>query len=624
MTPEVQKELQREQLSDSLRELTKTCMSYMKCARSAMADRYETWDRQHEIYRQQRVADKEDRRAYEQGKPVKMIVPLTFAQINTLVSFFKMLYTQNSRFYELSPVSMMDSAIREVAELLVQRDLDQANWSIVLDQFLLDVCKYGLGILQTSWVKETTEVYEDVQQVSAAGAPFSAKQVVEVVTFEGNKVFNVSPYKFFPDHRWPTRDFQLGEYCGVVEEHTRTALERMEKQGQVAGLEHTKNLESRSENNLDKMRISIDLKSQSSREKNCVISIIQMRLVPSEIFLSDDTPLGPEKQPVLFTLWLANDDRIIKLERVNAAHNRFTFEAGELFPDIHEKNNSGLAELINDLQELVGWFVNSRVSAVSKTIDNWLVADPRGVDMNTIESRARVIMLKQGATQGVDKYIKQLAVQDTTTRHMDDASTLIQLMQTVTGVNENAMGQYNGGRRSATEARAVIQGASGRMRNLAVLLWQGVLAPLGRQLVLNQRQGLSQEQFIKVVGEERAELYPAFNQPISKLLGSYDLFVFDSTSPSEKSFLAQSLQELLTIVLTNPVAAAQFNLDPAKMIKEIYELRGIPGLPRFAFDPVERQGLLAAAAQGADPASGSPGAAGSEPAQQGATAGSGG
>jgi hypothetical protein len=609
MTNEIFKELQLEIVSESLRKLCDRCKDHMKDSRAAMQDRYCAWDKQHDIYRQQRTADKEDRRSYDQGKPVKMIIPLSFAQINTLVSFFKMLYTQNSRFYELSAVSMTDHEIREVAEILVQRDLDCSNWSAVLDQFLLDICKYGLGVIQTSWVKETMEIVEDVQTPTAQGAMAAQTQVLNVVTFEGNKIFNVSPYKFFPDHRWPTRDFQQGEYCAIVEEHTRDALVAMEKRQEVAGLDYTKNLKA-GDYNMDKMRLNVDLSDGRAAARQCVVSVIQLRLVPSEIFLSDNTPLGPEKTPVLYTVWLANDDRIIKLEKVGAAHNRFTFEAGELFPDIHEKNNSGLAELINDLQELVGWFVNSRVAAVSKTIDNWLAVDPRGVDMATVEARSRVIQLKQGATQGVDKYIKQLGVQDTTTHHMDDASTLIQLMQTVTGVNENAMGQYNGGRRSATEARAVIQGASGRMRNLAVLIWNSVLAPLGRQLVLNQRQGLSQEQFAKIVGEERLPLFPNFHQPVSKLVGSYDLFVFDATSPSEKTFLAQSLQELLTIVLTNPMAAAQFNLDPGKMIKEIYELRGIPGLPRFAFDPATRQGLLAPPAPAAEGAPGASGDAG--------------
>lgn len=600
MTEAMFKELSQVEYSESLRELTRTCQDAMKSSREKMSERYPAWDAQHDIYNQQRVKDKEDRRQMDQGKPTKMLLPLTFAQIGTLQAFFKMLFTQNSRFYELQAVSAMDFPIRESAELLLQRDLDTSGWGLVLDQFLLDLCKFGLGVTQTSWVRETVEVVEDVPQQSEQGAQFSATKVVEVVSFEGNRIFNVSPYKFFPDHRWPTRDFQKGEYCAIIEEHTKDALKQMEVDMQVAGVEHAKSPSATNKYGVEKLRLLNDYGNNRVAERCGIVSVIQIKAVPSKLFYSDGTPFGPEKKPVLMLVWLLNDERIIKLERVNVAHQRFTFEAGELFPDIHEKNNYGLAEIINDLQELVTWFVNSRVSAVSKTIDNWLVVDPKGVDLNTVESRSRVIQLKQGAAVGggIERYVKQLTVQDTTTNHMTDAQQLMQLMQTVTGVNENAMGQYNGGRRSATEARAVIQGSAGRMTNMANNIWNGVLAPLGRQLLLNHRQGLSQETFTKVCGEERALLYPNFHQPISKLIGSYDLFVFDATTPSEKSFLAQSLQELLSIVLTNPMAAAQFNLDPAKMITEIYELRGVTGLPRFAFDPAQRQGLLAPPVEG--------------------------
>ena len=100
------------------------------------------------------------------------------------------------------------------------------------------------------------------------------------------------------------------------------------------------------------------------------------------------------------------------------------------------------------LQSVVGWFINSRIQSVSRTIDNWLVADPSGIDLATIENRSRVILLKKAAARlGVERFVKQLTVQDNTTGHINDAQMLMQFLQTVTGVNENAMGQYNSGRR---------------------------------------------------------------------------------------------------------------------------------------------------------------------------------
>jgi hypothetical protein len=131
------------------------------------------------------------------------------------------------------------------------------------------------------------------------------------------------------------------------------------------------------------------------------------------------------------------------------------------------------------------------------------------------------------------------------------------------------------------------------------MIWTGGLAPVARQLLCNHRQSLSIDMFARRVGVTKVDQYLAFHQSPEDLVKSSDFFLFNGTLPSEKSFVAQSLQELLAIVLQNPDAALQFNLDPNKLIKEIYELRGINGLLRFGYSPEEQSQLLAARAAGA-------------------------
>ena len=53
--------------------------------------------------------------------------------------------------------------------------------------------------------------------------------------------------------------------------------------------------------------------------------------------------------------------------------------------------------------------------------------------------------------------------------------------------------------------------------------------------------------------------------------------------------MAQSLQELLLAVLQSPDIAVRTGFDPVKMLKEIYELRGLTGLERFKATPEEEQ-----------------------------------
>jgi hypothetical protein len=169
---------------------------------------------------------------------------------------------------------------------------------------------------------------------------------------------------------------------------------------------------------------------------------------------------------------------------------------------------------------------------------------------------------------------------------MQDAETLMRMMQIVSGVNENSMGQVASGRRSATENRAANAGAASRMKLIAATVWIDGLASQGRKMLLNTRQDLMFETFERVVGENAQEYWSYFHaEDPTTLLGNEDYFSYDGTLSSEKNYIAQSLQELVGILASNPEVLAATNLDLVAMIKEIQELRGVKNLERFELQP---------------------------------------
>jgi len=206
-----------------------------------------------------------------------------------------------------------------------------------------------------------------------------------------------------------------------------------------------------------------------------------------------------------------------------------------------------------------------------------------------VEAGSPIITLQSGAPRGgVDKYIQQLKVTDSTASHMMDAETLTKLMFSITGVNENAMGQYSPGRRSATESRAANGGASSRMKVILINAFHEAFTPQGKKMLINLRYGLSFETFRKVMGnrDDLEELFMSFvPEDPRELVGCEDFFLFDSTLSSEKGFLAQSLQELLGVIMSNPETAAILPVDIPAMIEEIYTLRGVTNTKRF-FKPI--------------------------------------
>jgi hypothetical protein len=169
---------------------------------------------------------------------------------------------------------------------------------------------------------------------------------------------------------------------------------------------------------------------------------------------------------------------------------------------------------------------------------------------------------------------------------MNDSALLQQLMGIITGVNDNAMGQYNGGRRSATEARVVTSASAGRMKMAAMLMFESAFAPLGQMHLSNLRQSLSWEMFKRIMGTSATvpleALYARFQGEPEDIISSRDYFIMDTQLAAEKGYVAQSLQELLGLVLSNPETGPMFDISAKGLLEEIQRLRGAGDISRFS------------------------------------------
>lgn len=592
----------------------------VKMSRSKMSEYYSTWDLQDSVYHGERQPDVEDKEQSVRGKPVKMVVPNTFAQVMTFSSFLFLMFNQNRTFYELNPTGNEDYGTKEQdCELILERDLRRNRWNTLLFQHLLDVGRFGPGILECCWTRKLSRAYITPEPVviNYNGVDVETRadsEWAEYVKYEGNLVRAVSPYRFFPDTRHPLVDFQKGEFCAAEEEYSMTRLYELEQEGEVAGVDHIQSLPSNwfSERGGATRASVIDdtrgrdmawLYGPSKSKGVALVTKMQVWLVPSKYkFGPKDERLGPEEFPVLYHLWYANDNRVIRCEPAYWWHNEFGWSVSQFTPDMHSTLSLGLADLIYRLQDVISWHINSRITDVRRNMRGRLVVDPAGVDTNSLDGDGDVYLRSSASKSGVDRWVKQLPIQDVMMGHMTDADLLGKIMEVVTGVNGNAMGQYNSGRRSAQEARVVTAGAAGRMKLHGHMIWDGGLGPLGKMMLSNSRQSLSEESFLKVVGrpnqndqeavQEMMMRYQAFKGTPEEIVSGDDFFTFDSTLSSEKGFMAQSLQELLSAILTaDPMAARRLTreIDPAKVVEEINYLRGAGNIKRFRYTPEQRQ-----------------------------------
>jgi len=611
MTPEIQNELNRK---EGPKELCQALLDYararVKRSRGKMSQYYSDWDLQDQVYRGERMFDEDDVEQERKGKPTKMIVPNTFAQVESFSAFLFMMFNQNRTLFELQPTGDEDHGTKHKdMEQVLERDFRRNEKNKLLYQHLTDVGRFGPGIFSCEWVRHVTRAKFAAPPtvVNMNGVTLESRSDSEwhdVVKYEGNEIRNVSPYRWFPDTGFPLSDFNKGNFCAYEEEYTMADLRTMAEAGEVAGIDNIQPLPaSWATERGAPTRTIADFTStrgasggyvacgSSEHEGPVLVTKCRMWLVPSKFeYQGGDKKLGPEEHKVLYHLWYANDNTLIRCEPAEEWHGSFGMTLSQFTPDMHHTVNLGLANLVYRLQDVMSWFINSHIKSVRRTIANRLVVNLDAVEPRSLDGEGDIYLKKGFGRRNWQEAVGQLQVSDVTGGHMADSQLLNGLMQMVTGVNDNAMGQYNGGRRSAQEARVVTAGAAGRMKMHGHLIWETGLAPLGQMMLSNSRQSLSPEEFAKVIGSAAADpaRFAAFQGTPEEVIGGDDYFVFDSTLASEKGFMAQSLQELLSTILTvNPAAAMAIaqRIDPVKMVDEIQYLRGGGNVSRFNYAP---------------------------------------
>lgn len=584
-------------------------------SRKEMSKNYSTWDYHDSVFRSRRTPDKEDMAAHAKGAPAKLIVPLAFAQIMTFVSFCVITATQNRRFYELELAgNRPEDVLKEPLELILARDCKRNGWNSFLVQFFLDAARFWIGCAEVCYKEEWrfVRVPQTVETPGAFGIPSTetTNSFQKLPHFVGNKVYPISPYRFYPDTRLPLTRFQEGEFCGSedmfslaslksdgdtlfnlewIPKMTKGDYDERRKSSRVDGIEDF--MPQRSQNGGSDSDMEADGQVNSGA---VVITKCVFDLVPKNFKVQGENVLGTEPFPVRYICWYANDKRIIRFEEAYYLHGQFPYVCAQYLPDQHKTINEGLSSVCDQVANLITWKLNTHMTSWKNSVDSKWIVDPAGVNMKSLESRSPYIFLNKNASQtGVDRYIKQFITQDVTQGTMQDISALKDMLEGISGISGMMQGQSSAGRRSATQDRVVSQGAAARAKTTLSSLWDDALHPLGRQFITNNRQEMDMETFVSIVGEgpfgtmqevSVEDLFTMFKADPVTLARAEDFFVFDSTLPSEKAFLAQTLQEVWMQLASNPVIMQVLGYGPEQMrhlFNEIYELRGVtpPSLP---------------------------------------------
>jgi len=606
-----------------------------KISRREMSTNYPQWDENDAIFRSRRKIDKEDRNAEREGKPKKLNIPLTFAQIMTFVAFNVTTITQNRRFFELEATGTEDMPLKEPLELLLERDLRRNTWNAFLVQFFLDIGRFSIGVGKVCYHEDYR--YMRIQNETEVEGPFgqsvtqTTSAYTQIPVFVGNKIYPISPYRFLPDTRLPLTRYQDGEFCGSEDMISMSALRGMGDAyfnlDKIPKMQETEYKARKGTSRIDDMPVIRSPDTEDSwGEKGTMMQSgpvlrteMDMEIIPKDFKYGEGKTMGKEPFPIRFHCELANDKTIIRFEEAYYLHGKYPYFMGQYSPDQHQCVNESLAEVCEQLAGLNTYKWNAHITSLKNANESKYIVDPAIIDMKTLESRSPYIrMRKDGAFLGVDKGIKQFTTVDITNNIVADSAGIKDLLESITGLSGQMQGQYSQGRRSATQDRVVAQGASARGKVGLAAQWDTAFECLGKQLIANNRQEMDFETFSRVMGKRTWPVNPNAAPPVDPMTGmpmvdpmtgmpvtvnytseevfemfkadpvsiamSEDFFVFDGTNPSEKAFLAQSLQEIFMEIAANPQMAAVLGYGPEQLrelFNQIYILRGVtpPLLP---------------------------------------------
>ena len=625
MTPEIAKLVGLRTQPKALLDFTQMLKDLLSMSRSEMSKNYDQWDKYDQIYRGERVADAQDKKAAVRGEPAKMILPMSFGQVQTFVAFGYQLYNQRDYFYETIPSGQEDEGSAKIASALLEQNLTHNKYRAVkLVQKLTDIARWGLGITKGSWVKETVPVVQSVVDQSkmqavrpdmpAPVAPPMVNQVTYTTKYLGNKIVNISPYRWFPDARLPISRWADGEFCADEIEESKTALTRNPL---VAGMEHVNDLGPES----FKDRRMTFLKKQSDPTATgaslpaayCLLTEVQIRLNPSKTAIDEGVFLSDCDCEQIYVVWIVNDDRIVRISEAGYNHEEFSYDCAQLFDDQNRFVNFSLCETLSALQDTATWFLNSHITNVRKNIFNQMIVDESAIHVDDIIARRPVIRMKAGrGGSGVDNWVKQLQTMDVTAGHVDNIGVLNGMAKEATGINETLLGQFSPGRRSAKEAGNVANYAASRLIMIFGSIWESSEAPQARKMLSNLRQGLDEPTLVRMYGQLNTQMQaqdaaafapglvppqpgvpPQTLQKVTKenLVGNYDLSVFNGTLPSQRQATAQVLIQLLES-LKDPQAILVLGLDPQSITYEVLELLNVRNVQRFRLTPERLQQLM--------------------------------
>lgn len=565
---------------------------------------YPIWDDLEMFYRSYRLIDDEDRESEEKYGVRKIIVPIQFATIQTMLTFMMEVFTALKPVLRIRGADPASVKKARIMELCLDYDYRGNRGYLLLQQWFLNTFRYGFGVMENTWgtrsvirkmlVPGRASTFNLEGQDHTVPGPLEYRNE-PFTTFEGNIWNIVDNRKFYPDPRVPLANFQRGNFCGhqnYIHDMELAELENDDiifntkyiKQSVPFGSGHGSEVDER-DHNRDRWRGASYLEGSmqiAQKDQTHVHEQIIVKIIPRDYELSsEDRPQD----------WLFRriDGQVIVAAEPNP-YQKFPYAVAEAYPDILAFMSQGVMEFTQPLAQHLNFLFNSHMANVRRIIKDMILVDPSRIDIRDLidnQDGGFVRLLNAGYGQDPSQFAKQLSIQDVTSGHMVAAKEIREMWGEFTGATSHMFGQISSGRRTAYELQGVFRQAGARMKMQADLMSAEGVAPLTEQMAMLRQENMSREQFMEVAGYSALDLGVDPDQIIEGFLsvgrdhinGVFNYPAEEGVLPQDRAQMAETLDKMMDRIAQNPFLGQVF--DIVTIFKETVRQGGIHNIDDF-------------------------------------------
>lgn len=516
-------------------------------------------------------------------KPTSIVVPYSYATLETILAYMMRAFLSGDVFqYEGSGPE--DTIPAKLLELVVNQQVKRYKSVLDIYSSLRDCFSYGIGATTLNWSQRwgMKPQRQEIPQYSSSGLQLpsiSTKENVKALLFEGNECINIDPYRLLPDPNTSIHNIQSMEHIGWIDFISMNRLLASDQIGDRINVKYIPNQSSQSRCSryyVDPARRMLQKEERETPNSTRYITLVTAycEIIPKDWGLKgvmEGNARGEYPEKWLFEM--ANEQVITRCQPLGLNHNMYPIAVAA--PDFDGYSITPLArlELVGGLQTTLDFMFNSHVANVRKAMNDMLLVDPSLVNMEDLKNPepGKLIRLRRSAWgRGVDGAIKQLAITDITQNNMRDAEQIMGMMSRATAASDATQGivQDRGERVSASEFNGTMNMAISRLDRMAKIVSVQYLQDLAYFHASHTQQLMSENTFVKAVGDWPEELAQEFGSNYGQkvdvnpfdLIADFDVIFKDGTQKTASQTEVQFWLESMKMVASDPVLQQKFDI----------------------------------------------------------------